>query len=544
MGIGAQHRPSKRVDLGRVGLVAGLAPGLCLALLLLFERRLLRSLAGVPVAHAVAVVGALLLAYLLRAFLTTMSEPGLHWMPVAFVLAAAVATVRGVSLGIEASGATAAGRPPNDAAVLRLSWHLFLPLYALLALRPGLGRRLPLLLTVAWATLVTVTIAGGPSADAALGLRFLEPDGRLTSSAFVVGLPLALGSLAVTGLWVRSVSGRPLAPQAWLGASLFIGALSLLTWVVSGRVESVLWWTSLVLAAAQFVVPAVGLLVSLVTIYKAMDRYERHLEELLAHMLDRQRREGAETVDDADAARASTEKLLGDGGLSMVFQPVVHLEHNNVVGVEALARCSDDPDRPPTRFFAEAEACGLGPELELHALRLALDHLGDLDGHRYLAVNLSPAVLAAPELGEALDGIDLDRLVIEVTERAVIEDFDRLREAVERLRESGLRLAIDDTGAGYAGLRHVLGLRPDILKLDIELCREIDRDSMRGALAEALATFTSGVGSTLVAEGVETAEAVRELLDRGIELGQGFHFGQPGSLEEALGAGPQASAAR
>ncbi len=157
-------------------------------------------------------------------------------------------------------------------------------------------------------------------------------------------------------------------------------------------------------------------------------------------------------------------------------------------------------------------------------------------------MNLSPEVLAAPGLGEVLDGVDLENLVIEVTERAVIEDFERLREAVAHLRESGLRLAIDDTGAGYAGLRHVLGLRPDILKLDIELCREIDRDSMRGALAQALATFTSGVGSTLVAEGVETEEAVRELLDRGIELGQGFHFGQPGSMGEALDAGRWSSA--
>ncbi len=367
MRTGVPHPPSRRVDLARVGLVAGLAPGLCLALLLLFERRLLHSLAGVPVAHALAAVGALLLAYLLRAFLTTMSEPGLQWMPSAFVLAAAVAMVRGVSLGMDASGANAAPGPPNDAAVLRLSWHLFPPLYALVSLRPGLTRRLPALVTVAWAALIAATVAVGPSTDAALGLRFVDPDGRLTPGAVAVGLALAVGSLAVTVLWVRSVSGRPLAPQAWLGASLFLGALSLLTWVASGRIESVLWWTSLVLAAAQFVVPAAGLMVSLVAIYKAMDRYERQLEELLAQTLDRQRREGVETVDDTGAARASTEKLLAHGGLFIVFQPIVHLEQHKVVGVEALARCADDPDRPPTRFFAEAEACGLGQELELHA---------------------------------------------------------------------------------------------------------------------------------------------------------------------------------
>lgn len=124
--------------------------------------------------------------------------------------------------------------------------------------------------------------------------------------------------------------------------------------------------------------------------------------------------------------------------------------------------------------------------------------------------------------------------MIEVTERAAIEDFDKLCRALEPLREAGLRLAIDDTGAGYAGLRHVLGMRPDIVKLDIELVREIERDSMRGALAQALATFTTGVGSSLVAEGVETPDAVRELMNRGVKFGQGFHLGRPGSLDEAL----------
>ena len=523
------------MDLATIGVVAGMAPGICLALLLVFERRLLRSLAGVPVAHAVAVVGALLLAYLLRAFLTTMAEPGLKWMPWAFVLAATVATVRGLALGIDAS--SAGGGVANDAAVLRLSWHLFLPLYVLAALRPAAARRVHPVLTVVWGALIAATSAAGASADSVLGLRFVGQDGAVTAGAVAVGLPLAVGSLAVTALWARAVGFRPLAPQAWVGTSLLLGTASLLTWIAAGRVESVLWWASLLLVAAQFAVPALGLLMSLVTIYRAMDRYERYLEERLAHMLDAQRppRTGAE-VGDAGQARAGTEKLLADGGLTMVFQPVVRLGDATVVGLEALARCAEDPQRSPETFFAEAEACGLGPELELHALRLALGHLEDLDHRLFLAVNVSPDVLVTSELGRVLEGTDLGRLVLEVTERAAIEDFDEVRDSVERFREAGMRLAIDDTGAGYAGLRHVLGLRPDILKLDIELCREIDRDSMRGALAQALATFTTGVGSTLVAEGVETPEVVRELLDRGIELGQGFHFGHPRPMAEALGA--------
>ena len=103
----------------------------------------------------------------------------------------------------------------------------------------------------------------------------------------------------------------------------------------------------------------------------------------------------------------------------------------------------------------------------------------------------------------------------------------RLREAFDALRDRGLRLAVDDTGAGHAGLRHIIGLRPDVLKLDRVLCHEIERDTVRGALASSLAYFTRAVGATLVAEGVETEAERRTLVALGCELGQGFLFSRP-----------------
>lgn len=398
------RRPSMRVDMGLIGLAGGLAPGVCLGLLLVFERRLLRSVTGVPVAAAVAAVGALLLAYLLRAFLTTMAEPGLGWLPWAFVLAAAVAAVRGLSLSMDPSAGEVGGAA-GDAAVLRLSWHLFLPLYALAAIRPALSRRVAPLLTVGWGALILVIVATGASSDALLGIHFVERGGRLTTSAIAVGLPLSAVSLGITALWARRLGFRPLAPQAWVGTSLWIGALSLISWSVSGRVGSGLWWVSLFLAAAQFGLPALGLLVSLVTIYRAMDRYERYLEERLADMIDYRRSDqAASSMDHSVAARAGTEKLLADGGMTIVFQPVVHLGEARVVGLEALARSTAEPDRSPETFFAEAEQCGLGAELELRALQLALARLDEVGHHCYLAVNLSPGVLAGPEVRVALDG--------------------------------------------------------------------------------------------------------------------------------------------
>lgn len=127
-----------------------------------------------------------------------------------------------------------------------------------------------------------------------------------------------------------------------------------------------------------------------------------------------------------------------------------------------------------------------------------------------------------------------DRLVVELTEHEQVPDYPQLLAVLTGLRASGLRLAVDDTGAGFASLQHVTHLHPDIVKLDTAFVRDVHRDASRRAVARALTAFAGDIGAALVAEGIETAEELRELLRLGTHLGQGYHLGRPAPAAQAL----------
>jgi EAL domain-containing protein (putative c-di-GMP-specific phosphodiesterase class I) len=172
-----------------------------------------------------------------------------------------------------------------------------------------------------------------------------------------------------------------------------------------------------------------------------------------------------------------------------------------------------------------------------------LAQVDDLPDGTYLAVNVSPDTAASPAFAEVCRSAPAEHLVIELTEHAPVADYPELTRALAGLRESGVRLAIDDAGAGFASLRHVLRLRPDIIKLDLALTRGIDTDPVRQALATALISFAGEVGAVIVAEGVESrweADALRKL---GVEFGQGWFVARPGPLPVLVTAGEHAVSA-
>lgn len=131
----------------------------------------------------------------------------------------------------------------------------------------------------------------------------------------------------------------------------------------------------------------------------------------------------------------------------------------------------------------------MAQDFELATLRVALAHLPELPEDVFLTVNVSPATAILPEVHRLLTDQAPDRMVVELTEHAVVLDYPLLHGALEWLREHGVRLAIDDAGAGYASLRHVVNLRPNIIKLDLDLTRGIDGDLTRRALTSALPLF-------------------------------------------------------
>ncbi len=267
----------------------------------------------------------------------------------------------------------------------------------------------------------------------------------------------------------------------------------------------------------------------------------KELHEMLRHNnMDLRQRVGdleRAASSDAEERRVISERIrrvLHDGGISMVFQPVFEVPGGRVVGCEALARFPDGPARGPDRWFADAAAVGAGPELEVAAVAEAMSHLPDLPPHLFLAVNVSPSAAMAPGLHALIDRVDGSRIILELTEHVPVEDYDAVCDGLAALRAHGVRLALDDMGAGYAGFRHLLGLRPDVIKLDISLTRDIDRDAVRRALASALVSFAADVDAQVVAEGVENAEELETLTGLSVPWVQGFHLGRPVDMTELV----------
>jgi EAL domain-containing protein (putative c-di-GMP-specific phosphodiesterase class I)/response regulator of citrate/malate metabolism len=229
--------------------------------------------------------------------------------------------------------------------------------------------------------------------------------------------------------------------------------------------------------------------------------------------------------------------VLDHGKMRMVFQPIVDLEAEEVVGLEALARFPFDPDRPIEAWFTEAGAVGLRRELELAAVKAALAALPEGPVGPYLSVNSMPDTLASEGLAELLKDAPAERLVLEITEHAPVRDYEALNKAMQRMRGRGIRLAVDDAGSGFASLRHILQLAPDIIKIDDALTRNVYKDPARRALAAGLISFAAELGATIIAEGIQTRQELDTLRELGVRYGQGFYLGRPGPIADVMSIG-------
>ena len=219
--------------------------------------------------------------------------------------------------------------------------------------------------------------------------------------------------------------------------------------------------------------------------------------------------------------------------LEVYFQPIVSLRSGEAIGVEALARFAPLPVRSPDLWFTEAASLGLGVDLEVLALELALSQLTRLPAHLYLSLNASVEAILSEEFRATMADIPAERIVLELTEHTPVEDYTRLSLVIDELRSRGVRLAIDDAGAGFSSLRHILDLQPDVIKLDIGLIRGIDRDPARQSLGRALLAFAlDAFDASVVAEGIETPGELAALRELGCPCGQGFLLGRPVRLRE------------
>ncbi len=237
--------------------------------------------------------------------------------------------------------------------------------------------------------------------------------------------------------------------------------------------------------------------------------------------------------------RDRVQALLDTRAYRTVLQPICNIEEHRVAGYEALARFDDESGQGPQEWLLDAAEVGLREELELALMERALEHLPALPADLYISLNASPEVIQSGRLHRLISRYPLDRIMLEVTEHDAVEDYELLADALYDLRQDGVRLAIDDAGAGFASFRHIVRLRPNLIKIDRSLVHGIATSEELRALAEAFNRYADETGGKVVAEGVETEHDLDVLRRIGIYKAQGYLLGRPVPLEQLDLQSPQ-----
>jgi EAL domain-containing protein (putative c-di-GMP-specific phosphodiesterase class I) len=376
-----------------------------------------------------------------------------------------------------------------------------------------------------------------------------------TAAGAAAVLIIGMGDQRVTALsilWLAAIASGVMARGGrahWAGSAIVLSALLL----------PVIRMQSMSGQYAALCVAALGLLLTcgrltreLNSMLRQARRQAENAETLLlagdiaARMTDRSERAASgtpavplkpdETLSAAElaSARDGLADLIAGEGLAMAVQPIVDIRSGRVHAYEALARFGRPrEDNSPLHWFSLAQELGQRAELERACVRAALELLGERPAGTSLSVNLSAPVLLEPATMALLEAAgdehadDLAGLIVEITEETLVHGEMELSSVIGRLRARGARLAVDDMGAGYSGLRQITAVHPSYLKLDRSLVSAIHDDDERAALVGALAGYAQQVGSLLVAEGVETEDELEAIRRLGVPLVQGYYFARP-----------------
>jgi EAL domain-containing protein (putative c-di-GMP-specific phosphodiesterase class I) len=486
------------------------------------------SSAAVPACLALGITCAALLSHLLFASARATGDERLSWMSVGTTLAliGLVTTLFALPSLFPEGGPV--DQSPDSGAARYLLWHVALIAAAGLALAGARPRPRSLLifgglgaLLLAWAA-----VGSSPLGDLASDDGFSP-----TMRALVALIVIAQAGVAV--LWWRRAGGAVAWADMCVLALMGLSTLDAVAYLFASEPYAGAWWASLALRSGQFAVPAVGLLLGFIAFAEKLRDFE---DELTANLVaERERARAAQervTLDEQrrERIRARIQRMIDGLGLDVAFQPIVDLASGTVVGAEALARFTDVNGNaiPTERCFLDAHAVDMGAELELAVIRMALGCQARLPEGRYLALNVSPAVLEHDDLAFEIARHQTNRpLVVEITEHQPVEDYVGLSASLDRLRALGVRVAVDDVGSGFASFRHVTRVNPDILKLDRTLVCGIDDDPVRQSLASAIVAFAADVGAVVVSEGIESESELCCLKGLAVGCGQGFYLARP-----------------
>jgi EAL domain-containing protein (putative c-di-GMP-specific phosphodiesterase class I) len=228
--------------------------------------------------------------------------------------------------------------------------------------------------------------------------------------------------------------------------------------------------------------------------------------------------------------------MVESSAFNVVYQPIVDLQQPGgeyrTVGYEALSRFAKGS---PPAWFTAASRAGLRVALELAAIRSAIAGFQSAPERAYLALNASVGTLCSAFLYDALDGIAPNRVVLELPEDTIIENYERTKVRLDRLVSRGYRLAMDDLARGRIDLWYLVRLRPSIIKVDLSMIRDIDIDPSKQSLVNGLRLLGEVLRAEVVAEGIEREGELEYLQQLGIQFGQGYLLGRPGPLGYPVG---------
>lgn len=258
-------------------------------------------------------------------------------------------------------------------------------------------------------------------------------------------------------------------------------------------------------------------------------------ERQIYNALDMARTDSLRSKDEAQRDRTDVlRQVLRERGVRPVYQPVVDLLRRRVIGFEALSRVSDRFFRNVEQMFRVAQEANATWELERLCREKAIRGLGGLPAGKLLFLNVEPDSIYDPEFRSAHTqellqeaGLTPEHVVLEMTEHSGVRDFRAFRETLEHFRSLGFRLAIDDVGSAYSGLQSIAEVQPDFIKIDMSLTRDLHRNGIKRDLIHTINRFSRSSGISLIAEGVETVEELRELHRIGVVLAQGYLFARP-----------------
>jgi len=227
--------------------------------------------------------------------------------------------------------------------------------------------------------------------------------------------------------------------------------------------------------------------------------------------------------------------IIKNKNISTVYQPIVSLSDGKIIGYEALSRGPvDSPLQNPDSLFKAAQIHNKTWELEQLCRTKAIEKAANIEKNKYLFINVDPYIFKDEKFKKgftkeflAQHNMSPDCIIFEITEKTSIEDYRSFKQALNNYVDQGYKIAIDDTGSGYSGLKMLNETKPHFIKIDMDLIRNINEDSFKQSLIECFVKLSEATNMRLIAEGIETEEELKTLINLGVYAGQGFFLGRP-----------------